>query len=131
MAGKKRLKNGASSQTISMVAVRIVDSDKTVRSIDRSWWEAASESSPVFWHMAAITEGGIVCDYPYHVKRKGAACRHAAAVEIILMREAGTIRAGVPPYAPGDAEYACAGVLWYVVSLCALWRPYGPWSRAW
>lgn len=101
----------------------------------------ASKSSPVFRHMAAITEGGIVCDYPYHVKPKGAACRHTAAVEIILMWETGTIRAGerlashgdgVPPCAPGGAEYACAEVLWYVVVLlCALWRPYGPWSRAW
>ena len=140
MTGKKRLKTAASSQAIRRVAVRMADSDEMVCSIDRSWWEVASESSPGSWHMVAITEGGIVCDYLYHVKRKDAACRHAAAVEIILLREAGTIRAGelpashgdgVPPYAPGGVGYTCAGALWYIVLLCALWRPYGPWSRAW
>lgn len=140
MAGKKRLKNGASSQAIRRVTVRMADSDEMARSIDRSRWEVACESSPGSWHMVAITEGGIVCDYPYHVKRKGASCRHAAAVKIILLRETATIRVGeppashgdgVPPYAPGGAESACAGALWYVVSLCALWRSYGPWSRAW
>ena len=131
MAGKKRLKDGASSQAIRRMAVRIVDSGEIVRSIDRSWWEVASEPSPGFWHMVAITEGGIVCNYPYCVRRKGAACRHAAAIDIILLREAGTIRAGELPYAPGGAGSACAGALWYVVLLCALWRPYGPWSRTW
>ena len=140
MAGKKRLKNGASSQAIRRVAVRMADSDEMARSIDRSRWEVDSGSSPGSGHMVAITEGGIVCDYPYHVKRKGAACRRAAAVEIILLREAGTIRAGeppaghgngMPPYAPGGVRSACAGALWYVMLLCALWRPYGPWSRAW
>ncbi len=140
MAGKKRLKNGASSQAIRRVAVRMADSDEMIRSIDRSRWEVASESSPVFWHMVAITEGGIVCDYPYHVQRKGAACRHTAAVEIILLREAGTIRAGeppashgdgMPPYAPGGVGSAYTGALWYVMLLCALWRPYRPWSQAW
>lgn len=38
---------------------------------------------------------------------------------------------GVFPYALGDAGSACAKALWYVVLLCALWRPYGPWSLAW
>lgn len=37
MAGKKRLKNGASSQAIRRAAVRTVNSDKMVRSIDRGW----------------------------------------------------------------------------------------------
>ena len=140
MAGKKRLKNGASSQAIKRVTVRMADSDEMVRSIDRSRWGVASESSPGSWHVVVITEGGIICDYPYHVKRKGAACRHAAAVEIILLREVETIRVGAPPashgdgeppYAPGGVGSACAGALWYVMLLCALWRPYGPWSRAW
>lgn len=38
---------------------------------------------------------------------------------------------GVPLYAPGSEESACAGALWYVMSLCVLWWLYGPWSRTW
>ena len=94
VAKKQRLKNPASAQKIRRAAIRMADADGTVRSIGR--WEMASESSPGSWHMVAVTEGGIVCDCPYHLGRKGAACKHSVAVEITMLREAGEVGPGEP-----------------------------------
>ena len=96
VAKKQRLKNPAPPQAIRRAAIRIADADGTVRSIGRGRWEVASESSPGSWHRVAVTEGGIVCDCPYHLGRKGAACKHSVAVEIIMLREAGEVGPGEP-----------------------------------
>ena len=95
VARKKRVKNAASPKALREAAVRIADSDGMVRSTGMNRWEVASESSPGSWHAVTVTERGIKCECRYHTKRKGA-CRHAMAIEIMMLREAGSVEPGEP-----------------------------------
>lgn len=108
MARKKRRKNGSSPQKMRRAAVRIADADGMVRSTGRGRWEVASRSSPGSWYAVAVTEGGIACDCPYSANRGGAPCKHSVAIEIILLREAETIRSDGPAVLE-EAETCCTG----------------------
>lgn len=95
VARKKRVKNAASPKALREAAVRIADSDGMVRSMGWNRWEVASESSPGSWHAVTVTEKGIRCECRYHTERKSA-CRHAMAIEIMMLREAGSVEPGEP-----------------------------------
>ena len=95
MVRKKRVKNAVSPKALREAAVRIADSDGMVRSRGKNRWEVASESSSGSWHMVTVTEKGIRCECRYHTARKSA-CKHAMAIEIMMLREADTVESGEP-----------------------------------
>lgn len=79
------------------MVIRIADADGLIRSIDKCKWEVAGGLAWIQVYMVAITEGGIACDCPDGANRGGASCKHLMAVEVTLLREAGTIRFGGRP----------------------------------
>ena len=92
---KKHVKNAASSKALREAAIRIADSEWMVRSRGKNRWEVASESSPGSWHMVTVTEKSIRCKCRYHAERKSA-CKHAMAIEIMMLREAESVEPGEP-----------------------------------
>ena len=100
MARKKRVKNASSPRALREAAVRIADSEGMVRSRGKNRWEVASESSPGSWHMVTVTEKGIRCECRYHTARKSA-CKHAMAIEIMVLRDAETVEPGEPAVLEG------------------------------
>ena len=79
---------GSSAAAMERRAVRLAGSGMA-RRIGRTRWEVDSESSPGSRHTVDVTDSGIRCTCPYHGRRDGAACKHARAVELLIIRAPG------------------------------------------
>lgn len=91
-------------------AAKIVDSEGMVRAVNSTRWEVASQSTPGLRYAVDVTAAGIKCKCSHNVNRKSP-CKHAIAVEILMLRVAGV----------GDADLV---VLEKVVSRCPNNRDY-------
>lgn len=91
-----RTRNNAAPQEMRRAAVRLVNTDGAIVNVSRRQWRVISESSPGCHHTVRVTDKRIICDCPYHTGRKGAPCKHTAAIEMILLQQSGKVGSGDP-----------------------------------
>ena len=82
-----------SKQAMQRAATRIVNSDDMIRGVNQCTWRVASRSTRGKWHKVVMNEGGLECTCDYCQKR-GAACVHSTAVEMLILQRAFKMKPG-------------------------------------
>ncbi len=75
----------AAVPTTMQKAVQMADDDAMIRRIKKHRYGACPQGTPGKKHAVSVTDSGIKCECP-HGQKGRAACRHAKAVELVILR---------------------------------------------
>ena len=119
--GVKKRRKGSDPREIERRGVQIADGEGQIKHPYKKRWEVASQSAAGKWYEVALAENGFHCGCKYHEEGGGRRCKHIAAVEIILLREAHAVTSGeqlvIEPAEPacrkcGSGEYSRDAIRW-------------------
>ena len=84
----KRRRKCSNPLEIERRSAMIANTKGQVRRLRSKQWSVASQSIPGREYDVSLTEGGFRCECSYHTKGRHRKCKHIAAVEFVMMREA-------------------------------------------
>ena len=103
--GKKRRK-GSDPREIARRGIQIAYNEGQIKRLYKKRWEVASQSVSGKRYEVVLAENGFHCECKYHEEGGGRRCKHIAAMEITLMREAQAVNPD-GQLVIGPAEPAC------------------------